>query len=91
MFSFFLCPVAPPRYDGPMPNTKSTSVRIDQEAIDRLRRLSDHCGVSVAKLLTLAVGRFVDQVESNGELRVPLGQVAEDRSKYGTEETRSTK
>jgi len=73
--------VAGTRYDTGMAS-KSTSVRIDDDSLERLRRLSESTGVSVTRLISLAACQYADRVEQEGGLMLPLNHVAEGRVDY---------
>lgn len=64
---------------------KSTSVRIDEETRDRLKRLAEKSGISITKLITLASAYYVQHVEQTGNINVPVKElmVAEPTAKYG--------
>jgi len=51
---------------------RSTSVRIDEQTRDRLKRLAEKSGVSITKLITLASAYYVEHVEQTGMINVPL-------------------
>lgn len=69
------------RYTACM-ETRSTSVRIDEQTRNRLKELSEKSGVSITKLITLATSYYVDLVEKTGLIEVPL-KIASSRSEYG--------
>lgn len=73
-------------------NKKSTSVRLDEESRAVLEVVSRRTGVSMAKLLTLAVAEYVARIEKTGRITFPvkdseggfaLKKVAEGKPGYG--------
>ena len=51
---------------------KSISVRLDADAQAALKQLSESSGISVTKLLTLAVFNYCEHVDKAGKINVPL-------------------
>ncbi len=67
------------RYTGSM-ESRSTSVRIDEQTRDRLKNLSQKSGVSITKLITLATAYYVEHAEREGVINVPL-KISQKESK----------
>lgn len=59
--------------------TKSTSVRVDEDTLSNLRLLSDRSGVSISRLITLATAQYMTAVEKAGSIEVPLKTEASKR------------
>ncbi len=68
--------------------SKSTSVRIENDATERLKPISERSGVSVTKLITLACYLYAEHVQKTGEINIALKdqppKVAEPRTEYGS-------
>lgn len=77
------------RYTACM-ETRSTSVRIDEQTRNRLKELSEKSGVSITKLITLATSYYVELVEKTGLIEVRL-KVASGRTEYGSKGGRGDK
>ena len=62
-------------------DSRSTSVRIDEQTRDRLKQLAGKSGVSITKLITLATAYYVEHVEQTGIINVPLRRAREETGK----------
>ena len=58
------------------------SVRLDDVTKARLNALADHTGLSAADLVRRAAEEFLDRVEEEGRITIPLRMVAEKRPGY---------
>jgi predicted DNA-binding ribbon-helix-helix protein len=72
--------------------SKSTSVRVEEDAKSRLKRISGNSGVSVTKLITLATYLYDEHVRKTGNISIPMRTaVAESEGEYQTKNPKAKK
>ena len=55
--------------------SKSTSVRVEELAKERLKAIGRKSGVSVTKLITLATYLYAEHVQRTGTINIPINAV----------------
>jgi len=59
------------RYKAHM-SRSGTSIRFDEETMERMKSIADAAGVNVGTLVRIAVTDYCKKVEKDGEIKLPI-------------------